>query len=67
MKTAFAAILMVIFSISIIAYSNSYQMEEAQLGKDAPDFTLIGLDGNKVTLFDLEGIEPVVLIFGSCT
>ena len=38
-----------------------------EVGEMAPDFTLQGLNGAKVTLSDLRGSSPVVLLFGSCT
>ena len=38
-----------------------------EVGEDAPDFTLTGLDGKEVTLSSLRGKTPVILIFGSCT
>lgn len=38
-----------------------------QVGEAAPDFTLQGLNGLEVTLSDLKGQRPVVLVFGSCT
>ena len=38
-----------------------------EVGEDAPDFTLQGLDGQEVKLSSFAGKTPVVLIFGSCT
>jgi hypothetical protein len=41
---------------------------QAMLGGPAPDFTLVAQDGtSKVSLHDLMGKKPVVLVFGSCT
>ncbi len=69
MKIVVAAALMIAFSILTNGYSDSYQMAEdgPEVGEDAPDFTLIGLDGKEVTLSSLKQTKPVVLIFGSCT
>ncbi len=49
----------------LIAYSAAAAAPE--VGQDAPDFTLKGLDGAEVTLSSLKGMTPIVLLFGSCT
>ena len=50
-------------------FINGYSAAAAapEVGQDAPDFTLKGLDGKEVTLSNLNGTSPVVLLFGSCT
>jgi peroxiredoxin len=39
----------------------------AQVGTQAPDFTLVDLDGRKVSLSDYRGRKHVVLEFGNIT
>ena len=39
----------------------------AQVGTQAPDFTLTDLDGHKVSLSDFRGRKHVVLEFGNIT
>lgn len=39
----------------------------AQVGTEAPDFTLADLDGRKVSLADFRGKKHVLLEFGSIT
>jgi len=38
-----------------------------EVGQEAPDFTLKGLDGKEVALSSFRGQKPVFLIFGSYT
>lgn len=39
----------------------------AQIGTEAPDFTLTDLDGKRVSLADFRGKKHVLLEFGSIT
>lgn len=39
----------------------------AQVGTEAPDFTLTGLDGKRVSLTDFKGKKHIILEFGSIT
>ena len=70
MRIFVAATLVIIFSVCMSGYSDSYQMGEdgPEVGEDAPGFSLTTLDGKgTVTLSDLGGKKPVVLVFGSYT
>ena len=67
MKPIIAILLAIVFSVCVNSYSHQMAEDGPEVGEDAPDFTLIGLDGNEVTLSHLQNIAPVVLIFGSCT
>ena len=40
-------------------------LEEVEVGKEAPDFTLIDTDGNEFNLSDYEGEKVIVLEFMS--
>ncbi len=44
-----------------------YFRSVAQVGAEAPDFTLIDLDGRRVSLSDFRGKKHVLLEFGSIT
>lgn len=50
----------ILFSLFLIFFSCEKRTEEAIIGSPAPDFTLIDLDGNKVSLSDYR--KKVVLI-----
>jgi len=59
----------VVFLISAVMCSNAQSTNQTQpkrpvaVGDTAPDFTLEDQNGNKVTLSDARGKNPVVLVF----
>ena len=65
MRMIFVVGMAIILGASIGTYSAVAAAPE--VGQEAPDFTLKGLDGEEVTLSNLNGTSPVVLLFGSCT
>ena len=68
MRKFFTIVLVVALNIMYMGICIAQTDENGpEVGADAPDFTLVGLDGNSVTLSDVAGTEPIVLIFGSCT
>ena len=64
-----AVLLQLTLLISIILCANSNSPTYGQrngpisVGEVAPDFTLEDQDGNRVTLSDVRGKSPVVLVF----
>jgi len=67
MRIVFAVSLAVVFGIFASSYSAGLGADGPEVGENAPDFTLKGLDGKEVTLSSLKQVKTVVLIFGSCT
>ena len=67
MKPIIVVLMAIIFSVCVNSYSNQMAEDGPEVREDAPDFTLMGLDGNEVTLSNFQNAAPVVLIFGSCT
>ena len=68
-KTILVLILLVVLTAWFNSYSFSYQMgtDGPEIGEDAPDFVLKGMDGKEVKLSGIDKSKPVVLVFGSCT
>ena len=69
MKTILTLALSFALCIFMSSYSFSSPMGVSgpDVGEDAPDFVLKGIDGKEVKLSSFKSIKPVVLIFGSCT
>jgi peroxiredoxin len=57
----------VIFFIFTCGYAFSAATGEPNVGEEAPDFILKGMDGKEVKLSSFKSVNKVVLIFGSCT
>jgi len=49
--------------VARLAKWDASEMDQAEIGKPAPDFELADLTGKKIKLSDFRGKRPVVLVF----
>jgi hypothetical protein len=68
-RITFVLVLSVVLGIwiSSASFSNQMGIDGPEVGENAPDFALKGMDGQEVKLSGIDKSKPVVLVFGSCT
>ena len=56
-------LLFIVLSFSVLLGFSAYSAANPGVGDPAPDFQLMGSDGNTYTISQFKGVKPVVIAF----